>query len=79
MTNLEKYDDIFIQIFKTDKTNLNGEFTIENVDNWDSFTQMQLIAVLEDTFNFRLDTDDFMELVSYENGKSILKKHKVEL
>ena len=35
---------------------------------------MSLIATLEDTFDIMMDTDDIIDLSSYEKGKEILSK-----
>ena len=79
MTNLEKYDEIFIQNFRVDKSALTAEFTIKKAENWDSLAHMQLIFALENTFGITLDTDDILELYSYDNGKEILRKYGVEI
>ena len=79
MTNPEKYDELFIQNFRVDKSVLNTDFTIELVENWDSMAQMQLVAELEDAFGIMLDTDDILELTSYDKGKIILKKYNIEI
>ena len=45
---------------------------------WDSVGHMSLIAALEDAFDIMMDTDDIIDLSSYEKGKEILKKYDVE-
>ena len=35
---------------------------------------MSLIAALEDAFDIMMDTDDIIDLSSYEKGKEILAK-----
>ena len=36
---------------------------------------MTLIAALEDTFDIMMDTDDIIDLSSFEKGKEILEKN----
>ena len=50
MTNLEKYTQIFEDIFGVDESELNEDFTFAAVDEWDSMTHLTLIAELEDAF-----------------------------
>ena len=40
---------------------------------------MALIAALEGAFDIMMDTDDIIDLSSYEKGKEILKKYDVEI
>ena len=39
---------------------------------------MALISALEDAFDIMFDTDDIIDLSSFEKGKEILKKYDVE-
>jgi acyl carrier protein len=79
MTNLEKYDEVFIQNFRVDKSALTSEFRITVAESWDSLAHMQLIFLLEDKFGIKFNSDDILELYSYDNGKEILKKYGVEV
>ncbi len=38
---------------------------------------MTLVAALEDAFDIMMDTDDIIDLSSYEKGMEILKKYNV--
>lgn len=79
MNNLEIYNNVFVEIFGVTVEELNVDFTSDNVEKWDSVTQMALLAALEDSFDVMLETDDVFDLVSYEAGKDILKKYEVEI
>jgi len=79
MTNLEKYDEQFIEALELDPSQLNEDLLYQSVPNWDSVGHMQLISGLEDAFDIMLDTDDIIDFNSYEAGKQILKKYDVEL
>lgn len=79
MNNLEIYNNVFVEIFGVTVEQLNVDFTSDNVEKWDSVTQMALLAALEDSFDVMLETDDVFDLVSYEAGKDILKKYGVEI
>ena len=49
------------------------------IEQWDSVAHMVLIAELEDQFNVLLDTDDVIDLSSFEKCIEILSKHGINL
>ena len=79
MANLEKYKSLLAEVFDTDVAHVKDDFSKETVDNWDSIHQLNIIAVLEETFDVMLDPEDIVELTSYEKGIEILKKYDVEI
>ena len=50
-----------------------------DIPEWDSIGHMTLISGLEEEFNISIDTDDIVDFSSFEKGKQILKKYKVEI
>lgn len=78
MTNLEKYNNVFCENLNVSEDQLAG-LKYQGVELWDSVGHMTLVAALEDAFDIMLDTDDIIDLSSYEKGKEILKKYGVEL
>ena len=50
----------------------------QGVELWDSVGHMTLVAALEDAFDIMLETDDIVDLSSFEKGIEILKKYEVE-
>lgn len=74
MTNLEKYDQAFVEALEITKDQLPG-LEYQGIDQWDSVGHMGLIATLEDAFDIMMDTDDVIDLSSYEKGKEILTKN----
>lgn len=77
--NQEKYDQTFINALEVTKEQLAGlEYQkITSWDSWDSVGHMNLISELEDAFNIMMDTDDIIDLSSYEKGKEILGKYGI--
>ena len=71
MTNLEKYNQGFIESLEVTEDQLNG-LQYQQIPNWDSVGHMGLIAAIEDAFDIMMDTDDIIDLSSYEKGKEIL-------
>lgn len=78
MTNIEKYNEAFITAFGITEDTLAG-LEYQGIAQWDSVGHMQLIAALEDAFDIMFDTDDIIDLNSYEFGKELLKKYEVEV
>lgn len=79
MTNLEKYNKIFEEVFLVGEDDLKAGFDNESVENWDSVRQLSLTTALEDEFDIMFDAEDILALTSYEKGKEILKKYEIEL
>ena len=73
MNNLEKYNQAFMNAFEIEEDQLPG-LKYQDIEAWDSVGHMQLVAELEDAFDIMMDTDDIIELSSYEKGKEILEK-----
>jgi acyl carrier protein len=71
MTNLEKYNQAFIETLEVKEEQLNG-LVYQSVELWDSVGHMTLVAALEDAFGIMMETDDIIDLSSYEKGKEIL-------
>jgi acyl carrier protein len=79
MTNLEKYNDIFVQVFGADIAQLGDNYSKETVAAWDSVHQLNIISLMEETFDLMLDPEDIMACISYNAGKEILAKYDIEL
>lgn len=79
MSNLEKYDAIFTEVFSVTTDLLGDNFSKETVSEWDSVHQLNIITLLEETFDLMLDPEDIMACTSYNAGKEILIKNGIEL
>lgn len=71
MTNLEKYNKVFCDSFEIDAEKLPG-LKYQSIKLWDSVGHMSLVANLEDAFDIMMETDDIVDLSSYEKGIDIL-------
>ncbi len=78
MTNLDKYNKVFIKSFSVDKSKLK-KLKYESVPQWDSVGHMSMVGDLEDIFKISLDMDDIIDFSSFEKGKKILKKYKIKI
>lgn len=71
MTNLEKYNNAFVEGLEISEDQLEG-LEYQAIPEWDSVGHMGLIACIEDAFDIMMDTDDIIDFSSYEKGKEIL-------
>jgi acyl carrier protein len=78
MSLIEKYNEVFITNLSVTAEQL-PDLTYQSVLAWDSVGHMGLITALEEAFDIMIDTDDIIDLSSYQKGKEILKKYNVEL
>ena len=79
MTNIEKLNQIFCEVFSVEASALNAGFDNKSVDGWDSVRQLSLTSAVEDAFDIMLDPEDILEFTSYDNAKAILQKYDIEL
>ena len=78
MTNKQKYDKIFTEVFSVELSKLNDNFGKETVAAWDSVHQLNLVNLAEDAFDIMMDPDQIIEFTSYPKGLEILKSQGVE-
>lgn len=74
MTNEEKYKKAFLEALEVEEAVLDG-LQYQGVATWDSVGHMEVITNLEDAFDIMMDTDDIIDLSSYEKGKEILSQN----
>lgn len=78
MTNLEKYNHIFEDIFPDNTIELS-QLTYQSIEEWDSIGHMGLITSLEDEFDIMFETDDIINFSSYQKGIELLKKYNIHI
>ncbi len=79
MTNLEKYNQVFMRVLGVGEAALNDAFTFKDVPQWDSVAHLSLISELEETFDVMFESEDILHYGSYENGKKILGRYGVSI
>ncbi|MDR3163238.1 MAG: acyl carrier protein [Helicobacteraceae bacterium] len=78
MSDIEKYARAFAETFRVGEKD-TAALTYQSIAAWDSVGHMSLIAAIEEAFDIMMDTEDIIDLSSFEKGKEILKKYNVEL
>ena len=77
MTNLEKLNNIFCEVFSVEPEALGSNFTKNTVEGWDSVHQLSLTSAVEDEFDILLDVEDILDFMSYDNAKTVLTKYDI--
>ena len=77
--NLDKYIGSYKEAFDVEETVINEKLEDQSIPEWDSIGHMGLIAALEEAYDISIDTDDVIDFSSFEKGKEILKKYKIDL
>jgi acyl carrier protein len=72
MTNLEKLNKIFCEVYSVEESALNETFINTNVDSWDSIHQLSMVAAIEEAFDLMMDAEDILEMTSYDSVKKLL-------
>ncbi len=79
MSNLNKYNAAFVEAFSLQDDKKLKELKYNEIEEWDSIGHMTLIAALEECFKISFETDDIVDFSSYNKGKELLKKYKIDL
>ena len=69
----ERFNQIVMEVFEIDA--IDEAMTRENTEKWDSLLHLTLVTAVEDTFDIMLDTEDILNLNSYESGLEIIAKY----
>ncbi len=77
MSNLEKYRKVFSKSLSIDHSKVNDKLKYNDIPEWDSIGHMTLMSGLEEEFKISIETDDIVDFSSFEKGKEILKKYKI--
>ena len=62
---LKGLNDIFMQVFKDENLNISYDTTAEDIQEWDSFSNIELILDIESKFGIHFD---LKELVNISNA-----------
>lgn len=70
MTTLKKIQPIFRDIFDDENLVVTEETVAADVEDWDSFAQMQIVMGIEDMFGIKFSTD---EITEFRNVGDVVK------
>jgi acyl carrier protein len=75
--NEAKLQAVFVQALGISPEHRFEDLRYRGLDAWDSVAHMQLVSGLEEAFDIMLETNDVIDLSSYEKSKQILAKYGV--
>jgi acyl carrier protein len=79
MTKLDLYKKAFVEALSIKNEQLVKNVEYNSIPEWDSIGHMTLMSSLEEAFDITLETDDIIDFSSFEKGKQILKKYKINI
>lgn len=77
MTNVEKLAKVFADTFGISEAETKG-LQYQGIEAWDSVGHMTLVAAIEDEFDIQMDTDDIIDMSSFEKAQEILAKYDIQ-
>lgn len=75
MDILEKIQPIFKDIFDDEDLVVTEETTAADVEDWDSFAQMQIVMGIEGIFGIKFSTDEVTEFKNVGDVVRAIEKH----
>lgn len=72
---LEKIQPIFKDVFDDEDLVVAAETTAADVEDWDSFAQMQIVMGIEAMFRIEFSTDEVTEFKNVGDVVKTIKKH----
>ena len=77
MTNLEKLNNIFCEVFDAEESALNSNFDNKSIDGWDSVHQLSLTSAVEDEFDIMLDAEDILEFTILASSNIVISAYDI--
>ena len=68
-----------METFNVKEDKLKNNLEYDSIPEWDSVGHMTMVAALEEAFDIVLEMDDIIDFSSFNYGKEILKKYKIEI
>ena len=72
---MEKVDQLLIAVLKVSEEQVSEDLGMDDVNNWDSLSHMNLIVAIEDELKIELSGDDIAEMTTFNTIRKIVAKH----
>ncbi len=66
---------VMAEVLMVDEDCINGESSPENIEEWDSLKQMNLIMAFEEEFEIQLSDEDVVEMLNFQLIKNIIYEY----
>lgn len=70
-----KLKSIFSKSLGIDESLVTDHLSYAEIPQWDSVAHMALMAAIEEGFDIMLDTEDVIDISSFEKSKQIIAKY----
>lgn len=74
---LTKLKEAFANALAIPADQVTDELKYRGIPEWDSISHMVLISELEEAFDVEIETDDVIDMSSFQKAKEILAKYGV--
>lgn len=71
---LKKLQTIFIDVLDNDKITLNENTSADDIEEWDSLSNVQLMVAIEKEFNIKLASKEIMECENVGDIMTIIER-----
>jgi len=79
MTEIDRLRGVFRTALELPADYPVDELRYRGIDKWDSLAHMSLVAAIEDEFGVMIETDDVIDMSSFEKAREILGRQGVQL
>ncbi len=76
--SIEKLERCFTEAFSLERDTDLEALKYRGIEQWDSLTHMALVVSIETTFDIMLETEDVIDMSSFDKAKQILEKYGVK-
>lgn len=76
---MKTVEEVIAHVLHIDPSDITDASSPNNIENWDSFNGLLLVAELEKTFNVSFSMDEIVVVKNVGDIKSALKKHGVNI
>lgn len=75
--NEDKIINIFCEVLGISTQEVTDTLAYNSCVQWDSLKHLQLVAMLEETFDIEIDMDDIIAMENYGKVKEILHRYLI--
>lgn len=77
MSNEDKLRDVFVEALVLPPGTAVETLSYRGIEEWDSVAHMLLVGELENAFDIMLETQDVIDMSSYDRAREIISKYGV--
>jgi acyl carrier protein len=79
MTGSEKLNDLLMEVFLLDESELSNELRRADLDTWDSLGVVSLAVGVEEVFGYHMTRDEATRLASVGDLVALLRARGIEI